>query len=105
MLKSPKNRFQWFPNLTNNNREEKPSGNYSVLPLSSDHDMTLIVGVKTACEEVENGHKRVSSDHGKDRFALEIAVENVTNGGKEVGYDDYNATEEDRENNWCVAVK
>jgi hypothetical protein len=105
ILKSQKKRFQWISKLANNNREEKPSGNYSVLPSSSDHEITLTVGVKTAYEEIENGQKRVSSDYGKDRFALEIAAENVTNGGKEVGYDDYNATEGDREDNWCVTTR
>lgn len=103
MLKSQKKRFQWIAKLANTIREDKPSGNYSVLPSSSDYDITLTVGARTAYEEAENGQKRLSSHFGKDRFALEIASENVTS-GKEVGYDDYSVTEEDCEDNWYVAI-
>lgn len=105
ILKSQKKRFQWILKLTNKIREEKPSGNYSVLPSSSDHDVMLTVGAKTAYEEAENGQKRVPSKYGKDRYALEIAADNVTHGGKEGGYDDCNAAEEDCEDNWWVTVQ
>lgn len=100
MLKSKKKRFQWFLKLVNNNREEKPSGNYSVLPSSSDHDITLIVGAKTAYEDVENGRKSIDLQSQQGRYALEIAANSVISGRKDAGDDDDNAAEEDREDNW-----